>query len=225
MARRKRSNPLRLNEVFLAMVIGLGICFSILAIAAYLFPVMPIDVKAAQEVQEPRVYSPALLGVMRSVSVFGDPPVVVGLVFTSSLLYWILSYRLEAMYVFSTFLANGLTLLVKFLIERPRPPSTLVQVYERTYDPSFPSGHVVHYVVFFGFICVTMLFLDRIPMWLRSGVTLICLSLIVLIPFSRMYLGVHWASDVLGGFIFGAAFLLIVLHSYFHKKRKAVFKA
>lgn len=97
------------------------------------------------------------------------------------------------------------TPLLKQICSRPRPTS-LHFVTETSY--SYPSGHSIAAVCFYG----TILFLSYVLLkntqwrWLMQG---ICSVLLLLIPLSRIYLGVHFTSDVLGGlcFSFGLLFL------------------
>ena len=60
------------------------------------------------------------------------------------------------MFILSTFIADAATFILKLLINRPRPTDTLVTIYQKLGDPSFPSAHVVHYVVFFGLLSVAI---------------------------------------------------------------------
>ncbi len=78
--------------------------------------------------------------------------------------------------------------------------------------PCYPSGHTVGYVVFFGYLALlTFLYIkNKISRWLVF--TFVAL-IIVLIGPSRLYLHVHWLSDVIAGYLLGAAILsgLIIL--------------
>ena len=105
--------------------------------------------------------------------------------------------------VLVTILSNFL----KLFFQRPRPNFNAL-VIENTY--SFPSGHSMISIVFYGyFIYLIYKFVDnKIIKWLL--ITL--LSIIILfIGFSRVYLGVHYVSDVVGGFVFGIAYLIIYI--------------
>ncbi|MDD5341157.1 MAG: LssY C-terminal domain-containing protein [Patescibacteria group bacterium] len=94
--------------------------------------------------------------------------------------------------------------LSKIAIHRPRPTSGLI--FESSY--SFPSNHAVIALAFFGFIAY---FFWRDLKTLRNKLNVFfgCLTLIILIGFSRLYLGVHFLSDVLGGYLLGLLWLLI----------------
>jgi undecaprenyl-diphosphatase len=74
---------------------------------------------------------------------------------------------------------------------------------------SFPSGHSMNTAAFFGFLCYLLWFYGRKSsknyIFFIAGI----IGLILLIGISRIYLGVHYPSDVLGGFIAGGGWLLI----------------
>jgi membrane-associated phospholipid phosphatase len=106
---------------------------------------------------------------------------------------------------------------IKFIVGRPRPSSELVEVYERPLTLSFPSGHVASYVALYGFLFYLVCALMR-PSLLRSALLFVCGAMIALVGLSRVYLGAHWASDVLGGYCFG--FFWLALTIYFYRRRK-----
>ena len=97
----------------------------------------------------------------------------------------------------------AVNLLVKFLVQRPRPGSSLVKVFTPLDDFSYPSGHVMFYLGFFGFIGFLAFSLLK-PSMLRTLILGFIGVLVVLIGISRVYLGAHWASDVLGAYLLGS---------------------
>ncbi|MFB9973957.1 phosphatase PAP2 family protein [Allobacillus sp. SKP2-8] len=96
-----------------------------------------------------------------------------------------------------------LTSSLKELFERDRP--NLIQEYDGT-GYSFPSGHSTGPMVFYGFI-IYLIIRSRFPVVTKWIVGIVLSVLIFLIGFSRIYLGVHYASDVIGGFLLGFAWL------------------
>ncbi|MEK7156599.1 MAG: phosphatase PAP2 family protein [Patescibacteria group bacterium] len=103
----------------------------------------------------------------------------------------------------AVFGAGAAALLIKELIHRARP-ERVFQAYQET-GFSFPSGHATLAAAFYGFlICLVWRMLP--PGFLRTATVSALALLIALIAFSRLYLGVHFLSDVFGGLLLGAAF-------------------
>ncbi|MDA3903313.1 MAG: VTT domain-containing protein [Desulfuromusa sp.] len=101
--------------------------------------------------------------------------------------------------------------LFKWLLHRPRP----IDIYQGISSWGFPSGHTTMSVVLFGFLAILLVrsFPPRwswIPFAVAIGTSL-------LIAFSRLYLGVHWLSDVLGGFSLGWAWATLLGIFYLRK--------
>jgi undecaprenyl-diphosphatase len=100
-----------------------------------------------------------------------------------------------------------LMLLLKQLFQRKRPLSPLLKAAKGL---SFPSGHAIMAVTFYGLL-IYILQQSITVDWLKWFVTVLVIILIILIGFSRVYLRVHYASDVAAGFIIGLLWLLISL--------------
>ena len=100
-----------------------------------------------------------------------------------------------------------LMLLLKQLFRRKRPLSPLLKAARGL---SFPSGHAIMAVTFYGLLIYILQHSITID-WLKWFAIILVLVLIVLIGFSRIYLRVHYASDVAAGFIIGLLWLLISL--------------
>lgn len=106
--------------------------------------------------------------------------------------------------VCSGFIANA---LLKLLIQRPRP--TYLPLYSEV-DFSFPSGHTMEAFIFF--ITLTYLYYHLTKKKYLSLLFLILFLVItVFIGISRIYLGVHYPSDILGGFIAGFLWFVWVI--------------
>ena len=98
----------------------------------------------------------------------------------------------------------GFTFLAKIFFDRPRPISALIIET----SPSFPSAHAAVAISFYGFI-LYLLFKKMNKKRDQILVALFGLILIALIGFSRLYLGVHYLSDVLIGYLVGLLWLII----------------
>ena len=100
--------------------------------------------------------------------------------------------------------AGVLNQALKNFYDRPRPVFKDPWVYES--NQSFPSGHSLGSLVIFGLLAYLLALL--LPNWRGRVVAVAGTALLVfLIGFSRIYLGAHYFSDVLGGFCVGAAWL------------------
>jgi undecaprenyl-diphosphatase len=101
----------------------------------------------------------------------------------------------------------ALMFVLKWLFNRKRPLSPLLNAAKGL---SFPSGHAIMSVSFFGSL-IYWVSHSAAPHTLRFVLILILVILIMLIGFSRIYLRVHYTSDVLAGFMIGVIWLLIAL--------------
>jgi undecaprenyl-diphosphatase len=108
-------------------------------------------------------------------------------------------------------------MLMKILIHRARPTPEDAKILSTFTQSSFPSGHVVHYVVFFGFLIAAMIVNKNISSFWRIFVGILSAFLILTVSISRIYLGAHWATDVLGGYLFGFIYLGIMLKFYLNR--------
>jgi membrane-associated phospholipid phosphatase len=112
-----------------------------------------------------------------------------------------------------------LTNAIKIIVGRARPTPDLVEVYAHSTTRSFPSGHVTSYMALYGFLFYLVYTLMR-PSPLRSALLTLLGAMTGLVGLSRVYLGAHWASDVLGGYCLG--FIWLALTIYFYRRRKGV---
>jgi len=95
--------------------------------------------------------------------------------------------------------------LLKNLFNRPRP---LIPLLGPAQGLSFPSGHAMSSVTFFGLL-IYFIWQTKRNLYLRIFIVTCLILLIITIGFSRVYLRVHYASDVIGGFCMGTIWLII----------------
>ena len=100
-----------------------------------------------------------------------------------------------------------LMLLLKTLFQRKRPLSPLLTAARGL---SFPSGHAIMAVTFYGLLLYIIRHATTVA-WIKLAAAIMLITLIFLIGYSRVYLRVHYASDVIAGFIIGALWLAISL--------------
>lgn len=195
----------------------------LLSIIIFFYPLSSIDIGISKQIQS--VHSPSLDSLMEAVSWFGVIWVSVTMVLISTGLLLFFKYKKEAIYCFLTLGVGLLTYLVKISVNRPRPTSNLVRIIEHAKFQGFPSGHMAFYIAFFGLIA--FYFLRN--KWLKKPVSIIiitfCIIILLLIPFSRIYLGAHWFTDVVGGFLEGCFYLTLLIHFYLGDKELAYDKS
>ncbi|MBI2595511.1 phosphatase PAP2 family protein [Candidatus Daviesbacteria bacterium] len=188
--------------------------FATLTFFAKFNPYFSFDLLISQNIQYFR--NPLLDFFMETISMLGNKSVaLVSLVFISSLVY-LLKKRKEAIFIFiSDFGIYAAGEFIKFIVARPRPdPNLVIQMVTQTKPDSFPSGHVLHFMGFYGFLLFLIIIkfqkstTQKILAWFLT-------LLIVLIGISRIYLGAHWFSDVLGSYLLGTFWLLLMTHIYY----------
>lgn len=189
--------------------------FIALTILILVFPNSIVDREFSEEVQEHQ--NPILDSVMRGISFFGYMPFSLIMVIVVAIVFFISKFRREAGFIILTLSSGLISSVLKIAVNRPRPTEDLVRIVEKAKQQSFPSGHVLFYVVFFGFLVLLMNHLKTLPFWLRWLVSGFSLILIFTVPFSRIYLGAHWFTDVLGGFLVGLICLAIISYAFLNK--------
>ena len=116
----------------------------------------------------------------------------------------------EALFVALAAVAGSLNVLTKLVVASPRPTPDLVRVVEAANGYGFPSGHAFGATLFYGALAVVMPSLVPRQPW--SGILRVaCVLIVALIGWSRVRLGAHWPSDVLGGLLWGGAVLALLV--------------
>jgi undecaprenyl-diphosphatase len=119
-------------------------------------------------------------------------------------------HRLMAGFMLLGMLAHNFAFLIKIIVERPRPSPLLVDVVRTSDSFSFPSGHVLGAVLFWGliFFAATQAIESRSA---RITVQMASAAMIVLMGFQRVYAGAHWPTDVLGAYLWGGLILFALV--------------
>jgi len=145
---------------------------------------------------------------MNFISWFATIPGGLITVSVSSLMFFLVKKRREAAFLWAPLLVVPIVSIVKRLFNRARPGADLVRVIREFHNESFPSGHVVFYTVFFGFLAFLIYKHRDLPNAVRRLVGWSSVFLIIAVPFSRMYLGAHWFTDVSAGALLGILLLI-----------------
>jgi undecaprenyl-diphosphatase len=187
------------------LLIAAVLCMlAVVALGAFVAPRTPtrLDIEAS-----------ALRGTGVPLALFftglGRWPVLLGLgVAAGAIAAWLRTGLWPVAILFATqVLSQGVNTALKLGFHRSRPDAWLA-IQEK--DLSYPSGHAVTTVVFFvGFALLA--WHSPLPRPLALAVVAACAICALGIPWSRLALSAHYATDVLGGLLFGAAWLCVAL--------------
>ena len=164
-----------------------------------------------------RLHTPLLDQIMVGITFLGQPSVLV--VLSISLGIWLLFQRRRSeatTLAIAAIGAAGLNYWLKELFARDRPA-----LWDRVVDVryySFPSGHAMVSVVMYGLI--GYLIAKTFPRW-RVLIFILTVSLVVAIGFSRLYLGVHWPTDIAAGYAAGLVWLIACIYTLDWRNRSA----
>ncbi len=122
--------------------------------------------------------------------------------------------RKAAWFSVLTLLGLPLNMLLKLIVHRPRPSSDLVRILFPEPGLSFPSGHAMGSVIVYGFLAYLAWSYIGDPGRRKFWTTVLALTPIG-ISLSRIYIGVHWFSDIIGAWLFGLIVLLIYVDLYY----------
>ena len=149
--------------------------------------------------------------ILNAVTKLGAPLLYAVVIVAVLWFMWRREWRAAISLALATSGGVALSNLLKAIFHRGRPATVVEFIPHPSW--SFPSGHALNSVVSYGFLA--MLLLDRIAdRRKRIAVVIAAATMILLIGFSRLYLGVHYLSDVTGGWIAGAAWLLVCVSAY-----------
>jgi undecaprenyl-diphosphatase len=156
------------------------------------------------------IASPNIDALMAAATVLGSTPVLAAVVGLAVILLVVRRRRVEAAFIVIA-LVGSLVLndWLKGLVQRPRPGFVWAEVPP---EFSFPSGHSMNsFVVYVALALVIWRVGGR-----RAGIVALGLAIVlaVSVGISRIYLGAHWLSDVVGGYLAGALWLLFLVAAW-----------
>lgn len=209
-----------LKKIAIALMIIMAVVLVALAILVHYHNVLGTDIFLSKDLQaegDTPERKTLIYHLLYTISLFGKPLISAVVVAFFALMFWFYKYYRETIYILLTPISVLINTVVKIIVNRPRPTSNFVQILMAESDQSFPSGHVNFYTVFFGFLFIALFFTPKIPKLVRFLVQIVSVFLIITISFSRVYLGVHWVTDTIGGYLLGLIILGFFL--YFYKKK------
>lgn len=151
-------------------------------------------------------HRPALADAARLVTMLGDGYVVFALAMAGGILLWLRQCPRRALaLVAGVVVGRALVELQKYQIGRLRPDENphLVMVY----NLSYPSGHATNAMLVYLTLALFLVENPRRRSWWIAAALLVA----ALVGLSRVVLGVHWPSDVVGGWAFGLAWAMVIL--------------
>lgn len=180
----------------------------------------PLDLEILRAVQRPDW--PGFERVAWVASRAGDtgPTIVLMLIVAGALA--VFGGRVDlALFVLGAVALRGVGTPLKSLYASPRPPVDSVMIVEHASGFGYPSGHAFAAALLYGAIVVTAPRVIWRPVYART-IQVAAIVMMVLIAFSRIRLGAHWPSDVVGGLMFGLGFLCLWQASWtIHRLRRA----
>lgn len=172
-------------------------------------------------------HNPALTAAMKTVTFFGNRVFALALMLVVALVLWLASANTGAASFLAASVVGGYAVsqVVKHVVHRMRPGGGLVHAS----GSSFPSGHAIAAVTLYAGLALVVSRWrstgpassgNNVPLWVRAVVWAGAVALILLIGVSRVYLGVHWTSDVLGGALIGAIWTSICAAAWSHLDKR-----
>lgn len=194
---------LKENYGYLVVIFVLTILLSIIMKSSLESYIVSFDQKFIDFIDE--ISGDNLTNIFRFITNFGD--IYIPLIILTFILIFVKNKWYFILELGGYTIAGIITYVSKLLATRPRPLEALIKIPS---SYSFPSGHTLTSLVFYGLLFYLISFKsDKITKILAFSISLLLISLIAI---SRIYLGVHYFTDVLGGFIIGIPCLMMIIN-------------
>ena len=200
----------------LIIVFGAAFIFVELAEDVWLKEGFSWDVPAMRAIH--RLSTPWLDVAMKSVSLTASALVII---LVAGIAFWLWHWQRDMLNALTLIVALGgsvvINTLLKVVFARPRPDVFQPLTVEHSY--SFPSGHTSTAIAFYGLLAILLWRADRRGGALLSGLWVLAVA------FSRVYLGVHYPSDVLGSLALGTIWIfavMLVYDRYYGRRKQGV---
>lgn len=186
--------------LFICLVLVIGIVIDVLSKEIYKLDVIGYDFISEY------LISDNITPIAKGVTQLGG---VIGLIVIATILSIAIKNKKTSLLIWANLgISALLNQILKYIIQRPRPTEFRI-IDESGY--SFPSGHSMVSTAFYGFL-IYLIYIKVKNKYLKFGLITILSLLIILIGTSRIYLGVHYTSDVLAGFLISISYLIVFTH-------------
>lgn len=155
--------------------------------------------------------SNSMTNIMQFITFFSDP--IWCILLSCLMILFVKNKKISKAFLLNLILVFLLNYVLKILFSRNRP-ADINLIVETGF--SFPSGHAMMSLGIYGFLIYLLLLSDKNKISKIIG-TCFLILLIFLIGISRIYLGVHYATDVIAGFIISASYLLLFIRFIYPK--------
>lgn len=174
-------------------------------------PLVRFDTAAARNLHQWVVGKPATIVALKVITFVGTP-LFFFIVVSAAAGYLLWRHRLRlAVFLVTTSLGGGIVdSIVKIVVDRDRPnlENPLIPLHGK----SFPSGHAMSSTFVYGALLLT--FMPAIPKRRRKPVIAAAVVLVAAIGFSRLALGVHYITDIVGGYLLGFVWLTVMTMAF-----------
>ena len=153
----------------------------------------------------------ALTSFYKVITNFGESKII--LVLLVLLLIFIKNKKQGILFSLASIGSFGITFVIKHLAKRARPVG-IALINETGY--SFPSSHSMIVIAFYGFL-LYLLLKSNLKKYIKVILSILLLLIIIIVPISRIYLGVHHASDVVAGLLLSIAFTIAYIKLIYNK--------
>ena len=152
-----------------------------------------------------------MTNIMQFITFFSDP--IWCILLSCLMILFVKNKKISKAFLLNLILVFLLNYVLKILFSRNRP-ADINLIVETGF--SFPSGHAMMSLGIYGFLIYLLLLSDKNKISKIIG-TCFLILLIFLIGISRIYLGVHYATDVIAGFVISASYLLLFIRFTYPK--------